>query len=159
MVSRLVCVIVLVAIFITPALASTKLQCRSDKGKTAYFIKPTPGYDHDRYGTAPRDAMFEFSAFVASFDSNDDDTGDGKSDLLAVPEWVAYEIKRYGDGPTFSSPKPSPKRPTWYEMHELAFLAQQPGVTKKKINDSYTGFGTGTARVIFHIRHPDRQRE
>lgn len=151
MVSRLVCVIVLVAIFITPVLASTKLQCRSDKGKTAYFINPTPGYDHDRYGTAPRDAMFEFAAFVASFDSDDDDTGDSKSDLLAVPEWVAYEIKRYGDGPTFSSPKPSPKRPTWYKMDQLAFLGQQQGVTKKKINDSYTGFGTGAGLTGFGV--------
>ena len=95
--------------------------------------------------------MFEFAAFVASFDSDDDDTGDGDPNLLAVPEWVAYEIKRYGDGPTFSSPKPSPKRPAWYKMDELAFLAQQPGVTKKKINDSYTGFGTGTGLTVFGV--------
>lgn len=124
------------------AAADTKLRCRADHGETAYFINPTPGYEHDRYGTAPRELIFQFGAFVASFDTDDDDDGDGTDDFLAVPHWVAYEIKRYGPGPVFEGPKPSPARPSpWYEMSELAFLASQSGVTKDDIDDSYSGFG------------------
>lgn len=127
------------------AIADTRLQCRSVDSLTAYFINPTPGYDHDRYGTAPRDLMFQFESFVSSFDSDDDDSGDGSPDLLAVPHWVAYEIKRHGNGPPFSSPTPSPSRPNpWYEMEETGFLASQPGVTETAIDESYRGFGAGS---------------
>ena len=67
------------------AAADTKLRCRADHGETAYFANPTPGYEHDRYGTGPRELMFQFGAFVASFDTDDDDDGDGTDDFLAEP--------------------------------------------------------------------------
>ena len=50
-------------------------------------------YDHARY--APQaDIERKFAAFTLSFDSKDDDDGDGKPDLQRVPEWVAQHIKR-----------------------------------------------------------------
>jgi len=51
-------------------------------------------YDHDRWGTYPRDIFLKFDAFVVSFDGPDDDDGDGKPDLWGIPEFVAYEIRR-----------------------------------------------------------------
>ncbi len=141
---RMTALILAVVFAATSAAADTKLRCRAQSGETAYFVNATPGYDHDRYGTAPRELMFQFGAFIASFDTDDDDDGDGINDLLSVPHWVAYEIKRYGPGPVFESPKPSPARPSpWYEMLELAFLENQPGVTENDIDETYSGFGTG----------------
>lgn len=50
-------------------------------------------YDHARY--APQaDIERKFAAFTLSFDSKDDDDGDGKPDVRRVPEWVAQHIKR-----------------------------------------------------------------
>lgn len=51
-------------------------------------------YEHDRWGTFPRDIFFEFEAYVVSFDGSDDDDGDGKPDFWGIPEFVAYEIRR-----------------------------------------------------------------
>ena len=39
-----------------------------------------------------------FEAFTSSFDSGDDDNGDGLPDTLGIPQWVAYEIRRH-EGP------------------------------------------------------------
>lgn len=130
-------------VMFVPATADTRLKCRAFSGESAYPVRLAAGYDHDRYGVGPVDLLFEFEAFTSSFDSNDDDDGDGTADLLAVPEWVAYELKRYGESPPFEAPKPSPKRPSpWYEMDELSFLGQQVGVTEDDIDESYRGFGT-----------------
>lgn len=63
---------------------------------------PHPDYVHDRFGTEPRDIVLEKGAFLASFDSDDDGIA------LGVPEFVAYELKRYegtlGKSPTGPSP-------------------------------------------------------
>lgn len=84
---------------------------------------PMPGgYDHDRWGTGPRDIFFEFTAFVLSFDGPDDDNGDGLADLWGVPEWVSYEI-RAQSGPKGSS---SP-RPGWTTDPELYAAGIAPG--------------------------------
>ena len=55
---------------------------------------PPPGYDHNKFGVEPSDHIRRFSAYTVSFDGEDDDDGDGKSDLWRVPEWVAYELRR-----------------------------------------------------------------
>jgi len=57
--------------------------------------RPPSGYDHDKWQTKPYDIKRTFKAFVVSFDSEDDDDGDGKSDLRGQPEFVAYQINRY----------------------------------------------------------------
>lgn len=158
--ARVTSIILLVAIsgiaglsvLFVPAAADTKLRCRAFAGQSAYPVHPTAGYDHDRYGVGPIDLLFEYEAFVSSFDSNDDDNGDGVQDLLAIPEWVAYEIKRYGEEPPFEAPTPSPKRPSpWYEIDELSFLGQQTGVTEDDLDESYKGFGTGNGLANFGV--------
>jgi endonuclease G len=53
------------------------------------------GYSHDRFQTMPQDIFRDLGGFVVSFDSEDDDDGDGTEDSWAIPHWVAHEIKRY----------------------------------------------------------------
>ena len=59
----------------------------------AQFLPPQ--YDHKRFAPEPVDIWREFDAFVVSFDSKDDDDGDGIPDLRRIPEWVAQEIRRF----------------------------------------------------------------
>src|SRR5687767_4215050 len=72
-------------------------------------ISPTPSYRHDRFQTLPRDHVVEFQAYIASFDTSDDDDGDGTQDSRGIPEWVAYQIKQ-GE-PHGAATKPSRWRP------------------------------------------------
>lgn len=62
-----------------------------------------PDYQHDKFVTLPKDILRQFRAYLASFDSEDDDDGDGEPDLWGIPHFVAYEIKRFpgtlGAGP------------------------------------------------------------
>lgn len=69
------------------------------------FSQSTPGknykpnvfdtsYHHTKFGIEPVDLLFEFAAYTCSFDSEDDNNGDGKSDLWGIPEWVAFEVKK-----------------------------------------------------------------
>jgi len=71
-------------------------------------------YNHDRFGTVivgeagSNNHKREFRAYVTVFDGADDDNGDGKVDLLGVPHFVAYQMKRY-EGKLPKGPKrPSP---------------------------------------------------
>lgn len=54
-------------------------------------------YEHRKYAPIPdkNDIVGEFRAFTTCFDGTDDDNGDGISDILAIPNWVAYELKAY----------------------------------------------------------------
>lgn len=78
-------------------------------------IELDPTYDHDKWGTEPKDIVKKFRAYTVSFDGPDDDDGDGQDDKWAIPEWVAYEIKAYpGVLP------PGPERPNpWLTDKEL----------------------------------------
>ena len=60
-------------------------------------IVPAPGYRHDRFQTMPKDIFREFRAYVTSFDSDDDNNGDGAGDAWAIPEWVSYELRAAPD--------------------------------------------------------------
>lgn len=66
-----------------------------------------PSYEHDKWGTQPRDIVKEFLSFTTSFDSNDDNDGDGLPEAWGVPEWVSYEIKRYPNPPKSGPSGPS----------------------------------------------------
>lgn len=68
-----------------------------------------PSYDHDRWGTRSSGAVTDFRAYRSSFDDLDDDDGFGGPDLLGVPEWVAYEIKRFDGECIQTHPRPG----TW----------------------------------------------
>jgi endonuclease G len=65
-------------------------------------------YHHDKYGTEPKDIVRHFRAYTTSFDSADDDDGNGRGDRFGVPEWVAYELRAtpvgLGDAPDRPSP-------------------------------------------------------
>lgn len=69
-------------------------------------------YNHNKFGVSPSNLVFQFSAFITSFDSDDDDNGDNKADVWGIPEWVAFEIH----------PKPSnfkkSSRPTKWMTHD-----------------------------------------
>jgi endonuclease G, mitochondrial len=51
-------------------------------------------YHHNKWGVIPADLVYHFAAYTTSFDSDDDDNGDGVGDRWAIPHWVAYEIKQ-----------------------------------------------------------------
>ena len=76
----------------------------------ALFAGP---YEHDKWGTQPRDIFFKFDAFVVSFDGSDDNDGDGKPDLWGIPEFVAYEIRKV------EKKYKLPKRPGWTSDEKL----------------------------------------
>jgi endonuclease G len=88
-------------------------------------------YEHDKWGTGPRDLMFFFEAYTVSFDSGDDNNGDGRPDLWGIPEWVAYEIK------AFTEDHPLAVRPRWMTDPELYAAGIAPG------DESYGVSGTG----------------
>lgn len=63
-------------------------------------------YSHDRFVTLPQDIRRDFAAFAVGFDGPDDDDGDGVGDRLAVPQWVAYEMRRIGKKLSRGSERP-----------------------------------------------------
>lgn len=115
------------------ALACVAIACGTPA--TASADKPKPvvipaGYDHAKYAPKP-DILRQFAAFTVSFDSKDDDDGDGKEDLRRVPEWVAQHVKRF-TGPCIDTDR----RPsTWLTDAELFRSGVAPG------DASYEGSG------------------
>lgn len=137
---------ILVALFTLPASAQEKpAKCRRVNNTSPYDIVAQPIYDHDKFGTTPSDLKREFGAFTSSFDSSDDDDGDGQPDFRAIPEWVAYEIKAFkqDDDGQFLKPE-GVKRNKWYRSPELAFLWNRPGITRKGLDASYTNADPGS---------------
>ena len=53
-----------------------------------------PSYDHDKWGTSADCIIKDFTAYKSCFDNEDDNNGDGSSDVWGIPKWVAYEMKR-----------------------------------------------------------------
>ena len=92
--------------------------------ETTEATAPIGLYRHDRFNTEPDDQIREFEAFVLSFDGADDD------ECLAVPEWVAYELRRTPPGLG-----EAPERPAWTTDDELHALGIAPN------DDSYRGSG------------------
>lgn len=118
------------------------VNCSNVK-RSPYPFVPTPGYQHDKYGST-YDLYREYAAFVSSFDSADDDNYDGYIDNIAQPEFVAYEIKRFtknADG-TYKKPVGARKRPSkWYQSPDIAFLFSELTITSNRLDDSYNGIG------------------
>lgn len=87
-------------------------------------------YRHDLYNTQPKDIIREFAAYTVSFDSQDDNDGDSKGDVWGVPEYVAYEIKKYPGTCIPTGPRPS----QWLTNKEL--FAQ--GITPADASYAYS---------------------
>ncbi len=100
-------------LFLTSAHAE-KQPCSNAK-ISPYPTAHTPGYDHDKYGTEGNCQIKEFGSFISCFDTADDDDMDGDADYLAVPEYVAYEIKQFqkNDDGTYKAPSPTS---TWSQF-------------------------------------------
>ena len=76
---------------VAPAHAAGKKPCEppGDYNHTRFVLDPD--LDKDPNG----DILREFCGFTVSFDSKDDDDGDGKWDVLRVPHWVSQEVRRW----------------------------------------------------------------
>ena len=92
-------------------------------------------YDHTKYAPqcSNQDILRKFRAYTTCFDGHDDDDGDGVPDKLAVPHWVAYEIKRFpavlGKGP---------KRPAkWITDPDLYAQGIAPSDDSYKFSKAY----------------------
>ena len=89
-------------------------------------------YEHDRWLTMPQDHIKQFRSFTVSFDTDDDNDGlEGQNDIQQadrwrIPEWVAYEIKKF-DGDKI----PTHKRPDWFADPDLVASGDAP------VDDSY----------------------
>jgi len=80
-----------------------------------------PDYEHDKWGTQPKEYTKQFRAYTVSFDSADDDDGDDQPDVWGIPQWVAYEIKAF-EGEL----GPGPSRPDWMIDEMLVDLKLAP---------------------------------
>ena len=93
-------------------------------------------YDHDRWQTRPVDQGFNFAAYTGSFDSEDDNNGDGETDLWGVPEWVAYEVKRAAEEHNLAN------RPSWMTDEDMYERGIAPD------DDSYRVSGTRELKEV-----------
>ena len=91
-------------------------------------------YHHDKYAPKQVEIRREFDAFIVSFDSKDDDDGDGNPDLLRVPSWVAQEIRKF-DGTCVKTGD----RPSWTTDKDL----YASGVAPKDSSYAGSGFDRG----------------
>lgn len=86
---------------------SNSLIAQEVPGRRYKPILLNNGFEHTKWGIEPSDIVYHFAAYTTSFDSDDDNNGDGESDKWGIPEWVAYEIR--------ADPLPDAKynRPKW----------------------------------------------
>lgn len=88
-------------------------------------FKPNPidsSYYHNKFGITPTDILIEMTAFTCSFDSEDDNNGDGVGDRWGIPEWVAYEVKKERLSDYIDYKRPS----TWLTLDSLNELNIMP---------------------------------
>ena len=118
----------LAAVTIALLAATSPLNAQSFKPN---ILDPT--YSHDRWGTSSNGIIADFTAYRSSFDNLDDDDDYGGSDAFGVPEWVAYEIKRF-DGPCI----PTHGRPnTWITDHALHDQGIMPDDSSYRTTSSF----------------------
>ncbi len=91
-----------------------------------------PDYQHDRFDTEPKDIVKHFRAYTTSFDSDDDDNRDARADRWAIPEWVAYEMRR---APIDLGSAPASRPSPWITDETL----HTAGIAPK--DNSYKGSG------------------
>ena len=88
-------------------------------------FKPNPidtSYHHNKFGVTPTDILIEMTAFTSSFDSEDDNNGDGVEDKWGIPEWVAYEVKKESNSNSTDYKRPS----SWLTLDSLNKIGVMP---------------------------------
>lgn len=79
-------------------------------------------YSHERWKPTGKCIEKKFRAYTSCFDDGGDNNGDGIGDLLRVPRWVAYQIKRF-DGKCIPTTKTRPKWMTDEELFSQKIMA------------------------------------
>lgn len=126
----------------SPAVAAE--NCSNLAGSPYEAFQPT-FHDHDRVKPQAVGITKKFTAFTSTVDDADDDTGDGQPDFRMNPVYVVYELRGVApngsgnyDEPALSVNGPS----SWYTSDDLVPTVEAiPGVTKKRIDNSYDGIG------------------
>ncbi|MEZ6048292.1 MAG: DNA/RNA non-specific endonuclease [Planctomycetaceae bacterium] len=106
-----------------------------------------PSYRHDILVTQPQETMRYFRAYTVSFDSADDDGGDGTPDRKAIPEWVAYELRR------FSGPIPDHNRPEWFTDPQLYARREAAGSESYHFSQVFRASHSGNAELGYDRGH------
>jgi DNA/RNA endonuclease G (NUC1) len=134
---------ILVAGLSSPTVAQS-FPC-SGASVSPYPALVTTDHDHARVAPEADGLTKKFTAFVSTFDTADDDDGDGTADLRLNPEYVAYELRGLGPDPEgdYAEPRVSIERPgRWYVSPELGPLVDTiPDVSTRRLDDSYRGAG------------------
>lgn len=90
-------------------------------GAIAAELKPislVSGYQHDRFVTLPKDAVFVFRGYMSSFDTD----GNGGLAPWGIPDFVAYEMREFSGTLGKSPGRPSP----WITNADLAIRGLAP---------------------------------
>ena len=93
-------------------------------------------YEHNKWKTEPMDKEFNFAAYTASFDTDDDNNGDGEPDIWRIPEWVSFEIKE------MITDHPLKNRPGWMTDTDLFKAGIAPD------DESYKVSGTNSMKEV-----------
>ena len=122
-----------------------KFECETEQAASPYPFFENTGLDNERYAPSFASGKIKkFTSYTSVFDDEDDDDGDGLSDLLANPTFVTYHLK--GLTPingVYNEPAVSIERPSkWYRSPELIELLSNRGdITSTLLDDSYRGVG------------------
>lgn len=114
--------------------AALSMACWSAVAEKLEPIELPIGYEHAKYAPTA-DILRHFAAFTLSFDSKDDDDGDGKEDLRRVPEWVAQHVKRLDANCVDTEDRPG----TWMTDADLL----RAGVAPNDASYAGSGFDRG----------------
>jgi hypothetical protein len=136
-------VVALLAAVSTPAVAAQKC---SGLARSPYDAFVSTYHDHDRMKPDAAGISKTFTAYTSIVDDGDDDTGDGQPDFRMNPVFVVYELRGVAPNSSgnYDEPAVSVDGPgSWYTSEELVPTVEAiPGVTKKRIDNSYDGIGS-----------------
>ena len=59
-------------------LSAINIQAQQGPGARYKTIMIDPAYEHTKWGVEPADLVYHFAAYTTSFDSDDDNNGDGE---------------------------------------------------------------------------------
>ncbi len=106
-----------VALFCAVVAGAIEMQPVDDEARRVGIVEcaDQQGGEHNPGLAAVTDRLVCFQAFAVNFDLGDDDDGDGKPDVLAVPHWVSQRVDRKS-----REPRGGPRPRAWYTIPDLA---------------------------------------